>query len=66
MKNDSLILQEGMTALRNSLGLVDAEKFIHLIKIESFDYTEWQKSLWDGKTVSEIFDAAAKSVNSDR
>ena len=31
MKNDTLILQEGMKTLRGKLGLIEAEKFITLI-----------------------------------
>jgi hypothetical protein len=40
-----------MNALRNCLELVDAEKFIVLIRQELFDCTEWQKMLWDNQTV---------------
>ncbi len=58
MKNDTLILQEGMKALRDKLGLIEAEKFITLIRREPFDYTEWQQILWADKTVDELFEAA--------
>jgi hypothetical protein len=58
MKSDTLIKSEGMKILRDSLGLVDAEKFIMLIKREPFDYTEWQTHLWEGKSVDDIFKAA--------
>ena len=47
-----------MAALRNALGLVEAEKFIMLIKRDPFDYTEWQTHLWEEKTVDELFLAA--------
>ena len=51
---------KGMKALRDCLGLVDAEKFIVLIRQEPFDYTEWQKTLWDNQTVDDIFNLAQK------
>ncbi len=58
MRTEEVIKTEGMRTLRQSLGLVDAEKFIMLIKREPFDYTEWQSHLWEDKTVSELFIAA--------
>lgn len=39
-KSNTLILHEGMNALKDKLGLVDSEKFITLILRENFDYTE--------------------------
>jgi hypothetical protein len=35
------IKKKGLKALVNSLGDVDAEKFISLIIKEPFDYTKW-------------------------
>jgi len=58
MKTDMLIRYEGMRALRERLGPVDAEKFIVLIRREPFDYTEWQQILWQDKNVDELFEAA--------
>jgi hypothetical protein len=58
MKTDQLIRHEGMIALRERLGLVEAERFIALIGRDSFDYTEWQQGLWQDRTVDEVFDAA--------
>jgi len=43
-----------MEALVAALGEVHAERFITLIMREPFDYTEWQRTLWDDKTVGEI------------
>jgi len=53
-----LIRYEGMRALRERLGPVEAEKFIVLIRREPFDYTEWQQTLWQNKSVDELFEAA--------
>jgi hypothetical protein len=53
-----MIRSIGMKALREKLGLIEAEKFIALIRKEPFDYTEWQKTLWEGKAVDDLFNAA--------
>ena len=58
MRTDSIIMYEGMQALREKLDIVEAEKFISLILRENFDYTEWQQDLWKDKTVDDIFYAA--------
>jgi hypothetical protein len=39
MKADTIIRTEGMKALRNQLGVVEAEKFITLIRHDNFDYS---------------------------
>jgi len=54
MKTDTLIRNEGMEALANSLGLVDAERFIVLMNKEPFDYTTWRENLFKGMTIEEI------------
>ena len=58
MRTDTIILYEGMKALREKLDIVETEKFISLVLRENFDYTEWQQKLWMDKTVDEIFYAA--------
>jgi hypothetical protein len=58
MRTDNLIRHDGMLALRECLGLVDAERFIALVRREPFDYTEWQKTLWRDKTVDDVFSSA--------
>ncbi len=60
MRTDTLIRHDGMQALRERLGLVEAERFIALVRREPFDYTEWQQTLWHDKTVDEVF-ALAKN-----
>jgi len=59
MRSNTIIRNEGMRSLRETLGLVEAEKFISLIRQESFDYTEWRKELLAGKSYDEIFELAA-------
>lgn len=58
MKTDTVIRNEGMKILIKHLGKVEAERFISLIIREPFDYTKWQKGLWEEKTVKEISEAA--------
>lgn len=58
MLTDSEIRSAGVRALVDALGEVSAEKFIALIQREPFDYTEWQRSLWPGKSVEELSAAA--------
>lgn len=61
MKSDTLIRSEGMRILVENMGLLEAEKFIMLIRSESFDYTEWQRQLWPDKDVAALFSAAAQA-----
>lgn len=49
---------EGMRLLREKLGLVDAEEFINLVLKDHFDYTLWQETLWDGKSIEDIGEMA--------
>lgn len=51
---DNEIKLRGMETLVENLGLVEAERFIALMNREGFDYTEWRKDLWNGKTVEEV------------
>ena len=44
MRTDSELRAEGMSALTNALGLVEAERFIASLSRESFDYTEWRRT----------------------
>ena len=54
MRTDQLVRVEAMDALIASLGIVDAERFISMVKRDKFDYTEWQRKLWSGKNIEEI------------
>jgi len=55
---DTEVKVKGVEALIAALGEVDAEKFISLIMREPFDYTEWQRNLWNDKSVDEISNMA--------
>ncbi len=45
--NTANTLSRGMEILTKNMGIVEAEKFIFLIKSENFDYTEWQRDFFD-------------------
>lgn len=47
-----------MKALLNSLGKVDAERFISLIIREPFDYTKWQEDLFEDMGLEELGEKA--------
>lgn len=60
MITDTEIKIKGIRVLMESLGEVEAERFISLIMREPFDYTKWQRSLWTDKTVAEISSSAMR------
>ena len=47
MINDTVLKNEGMKVLASHLGLVKAERFISLMIRDPFDYTEWQRGLFN-------------------
>ena len=51
---------KGMTVLINNLGPVEAERFISLIIREPFNYTEWQRDLFNNMSVKELSKNAMK------
>ena len=61
MRTDTEIRVQGLRALVDVLGIIEAEKFISLILREPFDYTKWQQNLWPNKSVAEISKAAMES-----
>ena len=62
-RTNLVVFKEGMNALKEKLGLVDSERFINLIIRENFNYTEWQKDLWNEKSVREIHEEAKNYYN---
>ena len=59
MRTDSELRAEGMSALTNALGLVEAERFIASLSRESFDYTEWRRTRLLQMSVAQISAAAS-------
>ena len=54
------IKQTGFLALVNALGNVDAERFIAMVQRDTFDYPEWQRTLWPSASVEELSNAATQ------
>lgn len=54
MKTDAEIIHSGFESIFSTLGMVDAERFIMLIKRDKFDYTQWQKQLWHDKSAQSL------------
>ena len=58
--SNAVLLNEGMKCLVQTLGEVNAERFITQVIREPFDYTKWQKDLFTGMSVEEINKAAVE------
>lgn len=58
MITDTEIKIIGVKALTDALGQVNAEKFISLIMREPFDYTKWQRQLWNDRSIEDISQSA--------
>ncbi len=53
--NDTVdIIDKGFYCLVETLGVVNAERFIAMIKRDSFDYTVWRREYFDNKSLDEI------------
>ena len=63
---DTVLRNEGIRVLTQSLGKVEAERFISLIIREPFDYTQWQQNLFDDMSVEELSSKAMAFVNSKK
>jgi hypothetical protein len=58
MYAEMALREEGMKILINELGRVEAERFISIIIREPFDYTEWQRNLFDDMSIKELSNSA--------
>ncbi|MDR0322764.1 MAG: hypothetical protein LBI28_14815 [Treponema sp.] len=65
MNTEMALRNEGMKVLINKLGHVEAERFISLIIREPFDYTEWQRGLFDNMSVKELSNMAMKEYKKE-
>lgn len=63
MKADAVVKQEGLRVLINTLGYVDAERFIMLINKEPFNYTEWRRNHLDQNMSVRELSAAAEAYS---
>ena len=60
---DTELKLRGIEALIATLGVVQAERFVSLILREPFDYTQWQRDLWQDKSLEEISGLAMENWN---
>jgi len=60
MRTDIAIRHEAMGALVRALGIVDAERFISMVKRDTFDYTEWRRGMWNDMSIDEVFAEASE------
>lgn len=65
MKTNEELITEGMDALFDKLGMVDAERFISLILKENFDYTKWQTKLFENETIDSLGNKAFEYAKSN-
>ena len=63
MITDTEIRIKGLNALAESLGDVEAERFISLIQREPFDYTKWRQGLDEELSIEEISKKAMAASN---
>ena len=52
MRTDAEIRSDGFNVLADSLGEVEAARFVSLSLRETFDYTLWQQSLFGGSVIN--------------
>jgi hypothetical protein len=53
-EDDASIRKLGMEVLIDGMGLANAQRFIWLIKRDSFDYARWREKLFEGVMVYEM------------
>jgi hypothetical protein len=63
MMTETTLKVEAIDLLLKTFGVLETERFISSIKNNNFDYTEWQKSLWQDKTIDEIHAMAKEFEN---
>lgn len=54
MQNAVEIMDIGFACLVEKLGIVDAERFVAMIKRDSFDYTTWHREYFDKMNLEQI------------
>lgn len=54
MNNTIDIMDKGFACLVEKLGVIDAERFIAMIKRDNFDYTVWRREYFGNMNLDEI------------
>ena len=60
MRTETVIKMEAIDLLLKTFGVLETERFITSIKSNNFDYTEWQKNLWNDESIEEIHKLATE------
>lgn len=53
-ENNIALVSKCMDILCNQVGIVDAERFIYIMRSEAFDYTKWQRDHYDNISPDEL------------
>lgn len=53
------LMDAGFACLVEKLGIVDAERFVAMIKRDSFDYTLWRREYFDDLSLDQVSEEAA-------
>jgi len=63
IRTDNVLRFEAMDLLMRAFGEVDAERFISMVKRDTFDYTEWRRGLWNDMTLAQVYAEAVAHYN---
>ncbi len=58
------LMDKGFACLVEKLGVVDAERFVAMIKGDRFDYTIWRREYFDKMDAEQISEEAASYARS--
>jgi len=64
MRTNTVLRDDGMRILAEQLGLVEAERFIALMRREPFDYTQWRQGLYKDVPLTTFLQNAQEYRNS--
>jgi len=65
MITDTEIKTKGFQIVAQYLGDIEAERFVVLIQMEPFDYTEWRQNMDENLSLEEISQKAMALRNKD-
>ena len=60
MRNTTVIMNDAMNCLINTLGVVETEIFISNLIREPFDYTKWQHEKFDNVSLDDFCNQAVE------
>ena len=63
-ENNIALVSRCMDILCSQVGIVDAERFIYIMRSEAFDYTKWQRDHYDNISPDE-FNAAVDGFSEE-